>query len=128
MLDKSDTAIPFCNIFNRGPSKPRIIGRDAPAPNADADTPSSPDKVSPREPRVLSRNSSPANTFAGVKICEFSSLPNGSAVTTTEGNVFLFSCAFTEKALLISAQAMACANSFNWTCMISPLADQRCAI
>ena len=101
------------------------MGRDDPAPNPDADTPNSPDKVSPREPRVLSRNSSPASTFAGVSICEFSSLPNGSAVTTTEGNVFLFSCALTEKALLISAQTIACANIFNWNCMISPLADRR---
>ena len=59
------------------------MGREAPAPKAEADTPSSCDSVSPSELPALSRNSSPASTFAGVRIWSFSPLRNGDAVTIT---------------------------------------------
>ena len=66
--DTSDTDMPFSSIFTREPSRPRMMGREAPAPKAEADTPSSCDSVSPSELPALSRNSSPASTFAGVRI------------------------------------------------------------
>ena len=62
---------------------PRMMGRDAPAPNAEADTPSSFCSVSPSELPTLSRNSSPASTLAGVRIWSPSPLRSGLAVTTT---------------------------------------------
>jgi hypothetical protein len=77
--------MPFSSILTRAPSRPRMMGRDAPAPNADADTPSSCDSVSPSELPDLSRNSSPASTLAGARIWSLALLPKGVAVTTTCG-------------------------------------------
>jgi hypothetical protein len=55
--DRSETDMPFSNTLTRLPSRRRMIGRDAPAPNADAETPSSFDNVSPRELPSLLRSS-----------------------------------------------------------------------
>ena len=74
--------MPFCRIITRGPSMPRMMGRDAPAPKADADTPSSPERVSPRELPSLLRSSSPVITLAGASTCTSSCDAKGVAVTT----------------------------------------------
>jgi hypothetical protein len=66
--DTSEVAMPFSSILTREPSMPRMIGREAPAPKAEADTPSSFCRVSPSELPTLSRSSSPASTLAGVRI------------------------------------------------------------
>jgi len=75
--------MPFSSILTREPSMPRMIGREAPAPKAEADTPSSPCRVSPSELPTLSRSSSPDSTLAGVRIWSPSPRCSGLAVTTT---------------------------------------------
>src|SRR3990167_4665900 len=84
--DTSDTSMPFCRILTREPSRPRMMGREAPAPKAEADTPSSWDRVSPREAPILLLSSSPDKTLAGARIWAPSLAPKGVAVTVTVGN------------------------------------------
>ena len=56
-----------------------MIGREAPAPNPDALTPSSAPKVSPKELLILNAIQSPIRLLVGLRICIDSSLPSGLA-------------------------------------------------
>ena len=83
MLETSPTDRPFCKICTRGPSRPRITGRDDPAPYPVADTPSSLAIVAPRVVPNLLRSSSPCKILVGVKmLCTASCEPV--AVTSSE--------------------------------------------
>ena len=92
-----------------------MIGREAPAPKLDADTPNSCDSVSPSELPSLLRNSSPASTLAGVRIWVFSSAANGLAVTTISCNGDEVVCATAD--MEASADKTALASKVGWTYM-----------
>ena len=89
------------------------MGREAPAPKAEADTPSSWDKVSPSEVPCLLRSSSPVKTLAGARIWAPSAAPKGVAVTVTVGKGA--SCAKETEA---RADKTALANKVCWSCMM----------
>lgn len=84
VVEASCSSMPLASTPTRGPSMPRITGREAPAPKWVAWMPGSPARLSPRVAPRRSCHTSPSSTLTGAAM---SSAASGRPVTVTSARV-----------------------------------------